>query len=73
MIIGAEYRAQPSNGVTATDGVLHQNSAYDLNVVYVASKNITLTAAYVSLGQVAPGVINANRQNGMFVQAQVSF
>lgn len=73
VIFGAEYRAQPSNGVTATDTVLHQNSAYDFNVVYVASKNFTLTAAYVSLGQVAPGVINANRQNGMFLQGQVNF
>jgi Protein of unknown function (DUF3034) len=73
VIFGAEYRAQPSNGVTATDPVIHQNSAYDFNVVYVASKNITLTAAYVSLGQVAPAVNGSNRQDGMFVQAQVNF
>lgn len=74
VVIGAEYRAQPSNSVAATDGVLHQNAAYDLNVVYVANKNLTLTAAYVGLGQVAPGVTgSSNNQNGMFLQAQVSF
>lgn len=74
VVIGAEYRAQPSNSVAATDGVLHQNSAYDLNVVYVANKNLTLTAAYVGLGQVAPGVTgSSNNQNGMFLQAQVGF
>jgi len=74
VIIGAEYRHQPSNSVTATDGVLHQNAAYDLNVVYVANKNLALTFAYVGLGQVAPGVVNSsNNQNGLFVEAQVNF
>jgi len=74
VVFGAEYRAQPSNSVAGTEGVLHQNSAYDLNVVYVANKNLALTAAYVGLGQVAPGVVNSsNNQNGMFLQAQVNF
>lgn len=74
VVFGAEYRAQPNNSVAGTNGVLHQNSAYDLNVVYVANKNLTLTAAYVGLGAVAPGVVgSSNNQNGMFVQAQVSF
>ncbi len=73
VIVGAEYRAQPSNSTAATNPVLQQNSAYDFNIVYVANKNFTLTAAYVSLGQVAPGVINTNRQNGMFLQGQVNF
>ncbi len=73
VIIGAEYRAQPQNGVTATDGALHQNAAYDLNIVYVANKNFTLTAAYVNLGQVAPALTGQAKQNGMYLQAQVSF
>jgi len=73
VVFGAEYRAQPNNSVAATNAVLHQNSAYDLNVVYVANKNLTLTAAYANLGQVAPGLVGSNKQNGMFVQAQVSF
>ncbi len=74
VVFGAEYRAQPNNSVAGTNGVLHQNSAYDLNVVYVANKNLTLTAAYANLGAVAPGVVgNSNNQNGMFLQAQVSF
>ena len=72
VIFGAEYRAQPDNG-TGANTLLHQNAAYDFNVVYVASKNFTLTAAYVSLVQVAPAVINGNKQNGLFVQAQVNF
>ncbi len=73
VIIGAEYRAQPSNGVVATDGVLHQNAAYDLNIVYVANKNLAFTAAYVNLGQVAPAIAGSNRQAGMYLQAQVTF
>ncbi|KXS30375.1 MAG: Uncharacterized protein AWT59_3500, partial [Candidatus Gallionella acididurans] len=63
VVFGAEYRAQPNNSVAGTSGVLHQNSAYDLNVVYVANKNLTLTAAYANLGAVAPGVVgNSNNQ-----------
>jgi hypothetical protein len=73
VIFGAEYRAQPANSVSSTDGTLHQNSAYDFNVVYVANKNFTLTAAYVNLGQVAPAAINSTKQNGLFLQAQVNF
>jgi hypothetical protein len=73
VLIGAEYRAEPANGVTATDGVLHQNAAYDLNIVYIASKNLALTAAYVNLGQVAPAIAGSNRQAGMYLQAQVTF
>ena len=73
VVLGAEYRAQPSNGVVATDGALHQNAAYDLHIVYVANKNFTLTAAYANLGQVAPALNGSNSQNGMYVQAQVNF
>lgn len=73
VLIGAEYRAQPSNGVVATDGVLHQNAAYDLNIVYVASKSLALTAAYVNLGQVAPALAGSNRQAGLYLQAQATF
>ena len=73
VIVGAEYRAQPSNGVALTDGVLHQNAAYDFHIVYVANKNFTLTAAYTNLGQVAPGFTGGNKQNGMLLQGQVNF
>jgi hypothetical protein len=72
VIFGVEYRAQPSNGATG-NGVLYQNSAYDIHMVYVANKNFTLTAAYTSLGQVAPAVNGGNKQNGMLVQGQVNF
>ncbi len=72
VIVGVEYRAQPSNGA-ANDTVLYQNSAYDLHIVYVANKNFTLTAAYTNLGQVAPAVSGGNKQNGMLVQGQVNF
>jgi hypothetical protein len=73
VIVGAEYRAQPSNGVVATDGTLHQNAAYDFHIVYVANKNFTLTAAYTNLGQVAPGYTGSNKQDGMLLQGQVNF
>ncbi len=73
VVVGAEYRAQPSNGATATDAVLHQNAAYDLHIAYVANKNLTWTAGYASLGQVDPGALGSYNQHGMFLQAQASF
>lgn len=73
VIVGAEYRAQPSNGVTGTEGIVHQNAAYDFHIVYVANKNFTLTAAYTNLGQVAPAFTGSNKQNGMLLQGQVNF
>ncbi|MHB1678615.1 MAG: DUF3034 family protein [Sulfuriferula sp.] len=74
VVFGAEYRGEPNNSVAATDAVLHQNSEYDIHVVYVANKNFTLTAAYLNLGKVAPGVTGTtSSQNGMLLQAQVNF
>lgn len=73
VILGAEYRAQADNSVAATAGALHTNAAYDLHIVYVANKNLALTAAYTNLGVVAPGVLGSGKQNGLLVQGQVSF
>ena len=75
VVVGAEFRAQPSNGVTGTTsgGVLHQNNAYDLHIAYIANKNLTWTAGYVSLGQVDPVQLGSYNQHGMFLQAQASF
>ena len=74
VVVGAEYRKMPNFSVAGvTDGILHPNSAYDFHVVYVANKTFTLTAAYANLGEVAPAVNGTNRQNGLFLQGQVSF
>ncbi len=75
VVFGAEYRRQPNYAVAGTTQAtyLNQNSMYDFHVAYIASKNFTLTAAYVNLGTVAPGVNGQGRQNGMFLQGQVSF
>ncbi|MHB1100103.1 MAG: DUF3034 family protein, partial [Burkholderiales bacterium] len=75
VVVGAEYRRQPNYAVagTAQATYLSQNSMYDFHVVYVASKNFTLTAAYVNLGTVAPVANGYTRQNGMMLQGQVNF
>jgi hypothetical protein len=75
VVVGAEYRRQPNYALTGTGqaGYLDQNSAYDFHVAYIASKNFTLTAAYVNLGTVAPVANGYTRQNGMFLQGQVNF
>ena len=77
VIVGAEYRGEPSNAGSNSglsgQGVFYQSAAYDLHIAYVATKNLTWTVAYTSLGQVAPGVNGNVKQNGMALQAQVSF
>ncbi len=73
VIVGAEYRAQADNSVAGTAGYIHTNGAYDLHIVYVANKNLTLTAAYTNLGVVAPVALGSGKQNGLLVQGQVSF
>ena len=75
VVFGAEYRRQPNYAVagTAQSTYLNQNSMYDFHVAYIASKNFTLTAAYVNLGTIAQVANGQTRQNGMFLQGQVSF
>ena len=66
LAIGSEYRMSPHN--LATDD---QKDYYDAFIAWFPSKNLSLTLAYVSLGQIT--VYNPKRQNGFYLSAQVGF
>lgn len=83
--IGAEYRMKPNNlespanaalfgGANVID--LQEDDAFDVFVAYAPTKNISLTAAYVNLGNIATvKAVGANygKQDGVYLSAQVGF
>ena len=85
LAIGAEYRMKPNNlespantllfgGANVVD--LKEDDAFDLFVAYAPTKNISLTAAYVNLGNIATvKAVGANygKQDGVYLSAQVGF
>lgn len=85
LAVGAEYRMKPDNlnspanaalfgGANVID--LQEDDAFDLFVAYAPTKNISLTAAYVSLGNIATvKAVGANygKQDGVYLSAQLGF
>lgn len=77
--IGAEYRMKPNNLVSpALPGAvnLKEDDAFDVFVAYAPTKNISVTAAYVNLGNIATvDAVGANygRQDAVYLSAQVGF
>ena len=83
--IGAEYRMKPNNlespantllfgGANVVD--LKEDDAFDVFVAYAPTKNISLTAAYVNLGNIATvKAVGADygKQDGVYLSAQVGF
>ncbi len=65
-LAGIEYRMKPHNL-----GVDHEKDAYDAFVAYFPSKNLSITAAYVALGDIT--VFNPKRQNGYYLSLQAGF
>ena len=76
LAVGAEYRVKPNNleGIIAP-GDLKETEWKDLFIAYTPVKNLTLTLAYVDLGQVVPALAAArtSSQTGTFLSAQVAF
>lgn len=74
LAVGVEYRAKPDNlNHILGAGVLREQAWADAFVVWAPSKHLSLTAAYVNLGQVAPLSPTARRQTGWFFSAQTAF
>ena len=85
LAIGAEYRMKPNNlrspandllfgGANVVD--LKEEDAFDVFVAYAPTKNISLTAAYAYLGNIATvKAVNADfgRQDGLYLSAQIGF
>lgn len=72
--IGAEYRAKPDNLNQSVlgAGALKEDDWFDVFVAWAPTKNVSLTAAYVDLGKIAPAV-QPKRQTGAYLSVQVAF
>lgn len=64
LILGGEYRSKPDNL-----GFAREQTAFDAFAVFAATRNVSLTAAYVDLGDIA----TVKRQRGAFFSMQGSF
>jgi hypothetical protein len=64
LAFGAEYRSKPSNLAFA-----REQDAYDLFAAYALNKNLSVTAAYVDLGDIA----TFKNQRGLYLSLQAGF
>jgi hypothetical protein len=72
LVIGAEARTKRGNlrnaGLNLSEG-----AAYDVFVAYFPTKNVSLTAAYVNLGQIVGALSGDRKQTGGYLSLQVGF
>lgn len=76
--VGAEYRMKPNNLKNTVGGAvdLQEDDAYDVFVAYAPTKNISLAAAYVYLGNIAnvPAIgADYGKQDAVYLSAQFGF
>ncbi|MBW8368079.1 MAG: DUF3034 family protein [Arenimonas sp.] len=64
LAIGAEYRSKPDNL-----GIAGEDDAYDVFVAWAPYKNVSLTVAYVDLGN----IVIRDDQRGVYASLQVGF
>ncbi len=64
LAVGAEYRSKPDNL-----NIAHENNAWDAFIAWAPAKHVSLTVAYVDLGNI---VIRDN-QRGWYASLQVGF
>jgi len=71
-VVGAEVRTKRGNLANLALN-LREQTAFDLFAAYFPTKNVSITAAYVDLGQIV-GALTANkRQSGAYLSVQVGF
>ncbi|MBW8882262.1 MAG: DUF3034 family protein, partial [Asticcacaulis sp.] len=63
LAVGAEIRTKPDNLAVA-----HEGAAYDAFVAYALCKHLSLTVAYVDLGNIV-----TRRQTGVYASLQAGF
>lgn len=66
LVVGAEYRMKPNN--LSAD---NEKDYYDVFVAYFPNKHLSVTLAYVSLGDIT--VFNPKRQEGVYLSLQAGF
>lgn len=64
LVVGGEFRTKPDNL-----GFAQEDDAYDLFAAYALNRHITVTAAYVDLGDIA----TVKSQRGVFLSLQTGF
>lgn len=64
LAIGAEYRQKPDNL-----GIATEEDAWDVFVAWAPTKNVSVTVAYVDLGN----IVIADNQRGVYASLQVGF
>lgn len=71
LAIGVEYRAKPDNLNPSVlgAGALREDDWKDVFVAWAPSKHVSLTAAWVDLGRIAPAA-QPRRQTGSYLSAQ---
>ncbi len=74
LVVGLEARAKPDNLNQSAlgAGALKEDDWYDAFVAWAPNKHLSLTAAYVDLGRIAPAV-QPKRQTGGYLSAQIAF
>lgn len=74
LAVGAEARAKPDhlNDSVLGRGALREDDWFDVFVVWAPNKRVSLTAAWVDLGRIAPAV-QPRRQRGAYLSVQLAF
>jgi len=65
-VLGAEYRMKPHNL-----GVDNEKDYSDVFLAYFPTKNFSVTAAYVQLGDIT--IFNPKKQRGAYLSLQAGF
>jgi hypothetical protein len=74
LAVGFEYRAMPNKLKNEfVPGALSASDWKDIFIAWAPSKNLSLTAAYVDLGKIAPGLTNNRDQRGVYLSLQALF
>ena len=72
LVIGAEARVKRGNLKNPALN-LREQAAWDVFIAYFPSKNVSITAAYVDLGEIVGALTNNRRQTGAYLSLQAGF
>ncbi len=73
LAVGVEYRFKPDKlNPSALGQGLAEQDWKDLFIAWAPNKQFSLTAAYVDLGAIVPGVV-PRRQSGLYLSAQIAY
>lgn len=72
--VGAEFRAKPDNLSRSVlgAGALKETPWWDVFVAWAPTKDVSMTAAFVDLGKIAPA-LQPRRQTGAYLSVQLAF